>query len=347
VLFDVWFPDCDRVTLTSLYCKACGFMTYSPRPTDDEIAAKYAYRIKLKRTEEKPAYDSRSKKLDAIRASRIFDQCTEYTGGRVLNVLDYGGGNGKLMGPFVDGGHQCYLIDYNDDPIYGVTRLSDDIRNLDTGYKFDVIICSHVLEHVADVSSLVSSLRERLAPNGILYAEVPQEIWAGIPVEADPVTHINYFTRNSFTNLFLQNGFEVVRSDQQIGSYEKWHLEVTWVLARSSESRRHSMLPADGSVDAVSLPGLQCAKGLPDGNQALTQRVRPDAGVRPGNAQARSKALEPAFGRLPAFGCSGPVPTYGQRYEYCAQTDHPREGQQQRPKGGIAYGECAHGFDRR
>src|SRR5258706_12505257 len=43
ILFDVWFPNQKKVILTSIYCKICGFMCYSPRPTEDDMKAKYQY----------------------------------------------------------------------------------------------------------------------------------------------------------------------------------------------------------------------------------------------------------------------------------------------------------------
>ena len=69
--------------------------------------------------------------------------------------------------------------------------------------KFDIVICSHVLEHVSDLSNLVTKLKEQLKSNGIIYAEVPQEIWAGLRIDADPVTHVNFFSLNSFLSILL------------------------------------------------------------------------------------------------------------------------------------------------
>lgn len=251
VLFDVWFPDSDEVTLTTRYCQACGFMTYAPRPTNDDIAAKYGYLYAGSgQTAQKPAApSSRAVEFDAIRARRIHATCTAQVGGRRLRVLDYGGSTGRLMKPFLDDGHECCLVDYDSSPIDGVTKLADDISGLPDEGLFDVIICSHVLEHVSEIAELVRALRERLTPDGILYAEVPQEIWAGVPLEAEPVTHINYFTRNSFANLFRVNGFDVVKSAQQVSVYEQWHLEVVWVVAKPGVGPRHP----GGSVDIESL----------------------------------------------------------------------------------------------
>jgi SAM-dependent methyltransferase len=256
VLFDVWLPTRDTVTLTSSYCTACGFMAYSPRPSEEDVAAKYAY---LKQVEPdiggQEGYDPRALRADSLRADRIFDRCMARLGpgtkaevrgstGRI-RVLDYGGGNGKLLKPYVAAGHSCYLVDYNDNPAPGVTKICDDMRGFPGEDTFDLIICSHVLEHVSDLSGLVLFLRRHLEPESLLYAEVPQEIWAGLRLEADPVTHINFFTQNSLASLFLLNGFDIVQTQQQIASYGKTPLEVIWILARVTSSGRRDCLPPD------------------------------------------------------------------------------------------------------
>ena len=110
--------------------------------------------------------------------------------------LDFGGGDGKLLAPFVDAGHDCYLVDYNTEPLPGVKKLADTLDGVDD--TFDAIICSHVLEHVADPLGTLRDLRARLRPGGRIYAEVPSEVWRGIPIERDPVTHVNFFTVASF-----------------------------------------------------------------------------------------------------------------------------------------------------
>ena len=223
VLFDVWFPGKEVVVLNSAYCTTCGFMAYFPRPTDEDVAAKYRY---LKQAEPdiggQTGYDSAALQADADRAARVHERCAAHLGRATttpLRVLDYGGGNGKLLKSFLAKGESCYLIDYNDNPLPGVEKLCDDAATFSGDETFDLIICSHVLEHVSDVAGLVSFFRRRLSPGGLVYAEVPQEIWAGVRLESDPVTHINFFTENSLAGLFQLSGFEILEKRRQIGNY--------------------------------------------------------------------------------------------------------------------------------
>ena len=246
VLFNVWFPKKDEVNLTSVFCETCGFVCYTPRPEEKDISNKYRY---LKQfypdLDGQTPHDSYTRKLDMKRAERIFNQCTRYLANKKLEILDYGGANGKIMIPFVGKNHNCSLIDYNDHTIDGVSKLADDINSCKIGQKFDLIICSHVLEHVSDIYSLISKLKELLKPGGIIYAEVPQEIWSGLRMDADPVTHINFFTLNSFKNLFLINGFKILEANQQISNYGRANVEVVWLIVQSDSYGANQLLPPD------------------------------------------------------------------------------------------------------
>jgi SAM-dependent methyltransferase len=249
VIFNVWFKQNNEVQLNSIFCGICGFACYTPRPDDVDIAKKYEY---LKQYEPdvggQTGQDQYAKDLDSKRAARIYDTCSAYHTSEQVDILDYGGGNGKLMIPFLENKHSCYLIDYNDHPLPGISKIGNDITSFHANAKFDVIICSHVLEHVSEISKLVIKLKDLLNPEGIIYAEVPQEIWAGLRIDADPVTHINYFTKNSFVNLFLANGFEILEKNQQISNYANAHMEVIWVVAKPNSNNPASLLSADTRV---------------------------------------------------------------------------------------------------
>lgn len=237
VLFEVWFIGFKEVFIDTIFCEFCGFCTYSPRPDDYDIADKYLF---LKKIEPdvggESTNDSYARKLDATRAGNIFKLISSFHEARPLTVLDYGGGNGKLLRPFVDAGHSCFLVDYNDQTLPGISKIGNDLSDMTSSTQFDVIICSHVLEHVSNISGLMLALRRLLKYDGILYIEVPQQIWAGIRIEADPVTHVNFFTLNSLTRLLIVSGFSIIRKQQTISNYGKNPLEVIWILSKQGSS---------------------------------------------------------------------------------------------------------------
>jgi SAM-dependent methyltransferase len=87
------------------------------------------------------------------------------------------------MHPFLmDGSSYC------PQPQPGIIRLGDTVRDVPTGALFDIVTCSHVLEHVADPVSFMREIRGVLRPGGRAYFEVYLEIWKDAPIGAEPVT---------------------------------------------------------------------------------------------------------------------------------------------------------------
>lgn len=74
---------------------------------------------------------------------------------------------------------------------------------------FDVIILSHVLEHLVHPAVVLRQLRELLSPGGRVYIEVP-DLMKPFGVKCYfGFEHVNYFTPTSLTNLLLRCGFDV------------------------------------------------------------------------------------------------------------------------------------------
>ena len=231
ILFDIWNSN---GRLIGLRCRRCGFACYSPRPSTAEIEAKYAF---VKTHEPsiggQDAGDAKSLRLDHLRSERIFETLSTHMGGK--RVLDYGGGNGKLLQAFLERGFQCHLADYSDVQLPGIAKVADDISGVNGEY--DGIILSHVLEHVSDPGRLITQLGKHLKPTGAIYVEVPVEVWGGLRVDGDPVTHINYFTHASLRTLMQIHGFMVLDEFHGYGTYGRKRIEVTWIVARNGEQQ--------------------------------------------------------------------------------------------------------------
>ena len=94
--------------------------------------------------------------------------------------MDYGGGYGSNLLNFINENKNFYLINFNKDNIEGAINLGSEINDLEKNMKFYLIICSHVLEHISDLNSVILELKKYLTSTGIIYAEVPLEIKAVI-----------------------------------------------------------------------------------------------------------------------------------------------------------------------
>ena len=255
VLFNVWNKNLNKIKLTSVYCKKCGFCTYSPRPTKLDIEAKYNFLIKNSfdyNLKKKYSYKDLTK-LDIERAKSIYIKCKKYKNNlnfKNLNVLDFGGGIGSNLINFINQNNTCSLIDFNKDNLPGIKNIGDDIDDLEADQKFDVIICSHVLEHVSNLNFIVSKLKSHLNNDGIIYVEVPLEIKAGLSIETDPITHINFFNKNSLVNLFLINRYKLLGYKEEILPHTSTYINAMWLIAQNDiNNNSFCMLRNDISKD--------------------------------------------------------------------------------------------------
>ena len=87
--------------------------------------------------------------------------------------------------------------------------LFDDYE--ETVGKFDLIILSHVMEHILDVDAAMNKLLRLLNPGGCVYIECPNASnYKNIvhsPFQEFNTEHINHFNLASFVNLFSAYGF--------------------------------------------------------------------------------------------------------------------------------------------
>jgi SAM-dependent methyltransferase len=211
VLFGAWLPGLNEATLRALHCHRCGFAVYEPRPEEIDIDRKYAFNENL---EVPPPFRDDNPAIAQRRGASFYDAVASHV--RIQEgseILDFGGGDGTLMGSFLEHGCRCFVVDYHPTAVSGVERLGSKAEDLAVDAKFDGIVCAHVLEHVTDVLALTNKLVSHLRPGGWMYVEVPMELWRRPLPHVEPVTHINFFTPGSVRNLLTLAGLDVRTAD--------------------------------------------------------------------------------------------------------------------------------------
>ena len=80
--------------------------------------------------------------------------------------------------------------------------------------SYELVILSHVAEHLLDVGAALQAIRVLLADGGAVYVEVPDpsryEVETFVPFYFFDCEHINHFDRAALANLARVNGFECV-----------------------------------------------------------------------------------------------------------------------------------------
>lgn len=198
-------------------CQSCGFV-YQDRMMDaGEMAELYGGRY---REVEPP-----SSYLDQNRAvaMEIFSWITAHTGlrGPGPSVLDIGCATGMFLRPFVQTGWQAVGLDSGSSWIeYGRRAFGLDLRDefftaaSFPGRTFDLILFSHVLEHVLDPAPVLAAIREKLADGGYLFLGTPdvlspkRKLYPGL-FGGD---HVRLFSPRTLAAYLQRHGFRIVQS---------------------------------------------------------------------------------------------------------------------------------------
>lgn len=247
VLFEIWCRGRSEVTLRSELCRQCGFVGYAPRPSEEDLDRKYQFLTALGLPSPLPP-DS---PVELARGRRLFRTLHRKLPRRQCTLLDFGGGDGRLMRPFLDRGHHCAVVDYEPRTLPGIDRLGATLDEMPRERHFDAIVCSHVIEHVADPAGILTRLREHLHDDGTVFVEVPMEIWRRAPLDVEPVTHVNFFTERSLEILLARCGFVGITT--RLAAYENAPgCPVVAVVAMGSRRDHQTETPRlSGAADAT------------------------------------------------------------------------------------------------
>lgn len=156
-------------------------------------------------------------------------------------ICDVGGMDGQLMSEFTQSRRYVY------DRVPGKTMDSctrlQSLDELESHAPYDLMVFSHVLEHVPDPRDFLTQYRRHLAPGGCFYLEVPLQYQGaylkrrGIPLGE----HVNYFTRPSLLQLSAETGMsDVILCRKEVACYGELRLPVLKLVCRASPGSRKS-----------------------------------------------------------------------------------------------------------
>jgi 2-polyprenyl-3-methyl-5-hydroxy-6-metoxy-1,4-benzoquinol methylase len=187
-------------------CDRCGFVYADTTVSQKDYDIFYA---KLSKYEDnKTSTGGADSPYDAQRLRKTAECIAEFLPDKNLRILDIGCANGGLLG---------YLKELGYPNLCGIDPSSACVENIQRNYgieasigslfqlpqnigKFDVIILSHVLEHIQDIQSAIRSIEQLLNLEGYVYIEVPNaseyihHLYA--PLQDFNTEHINHFSEH-------------------------------------------------------------------------------------------------------------------------------------------------------
>lgn len=193
-------------------CKKCGFV-YADTPASQNVYD-YFYTEWSKYEDEKTSTGGGNSVYDAERLYETALTISERFPEKNISILDIGCGNGGLLENLKNFGFTD-LTGY-DPSLACVKHMSNknikaiqgslfDISSL-VNKDFDLVILSHVMEHICDIEKAKASISNRIKDKGYLYIETPDASMYSnnfiLPYYYFDTEHINHFDEHFHEMLF-------------------------------------------------------------------------------------------------------------------------------------------------
>lgn len=112
---------------------------------------------------------------------RCIGEILSYVASEGAHVLDIGSRSGFLFDVLKEYGFKnFYAIDISEEAVNFIRSRGYEAHQLDIQkehliFGFDVVVASHVLEHVPEPYKALKNIDKMVMPDGILYVEVPKD----------------------------------------------------------------------------------------------------------------------------------------------------------------------------
>ena len=199
-------------------CKNCGLVMTNPQPSEKFLEQFYLkdYRLYYQKTE-RPS-ENYIKKYGKDRRSeetaRFIEKSTDFS--KIHDVLDIGASEGSLLKAVrnINPSINAFAVEPNKEFREFAARyvpcatFADSNSILRAGYRFDLIVVNHVLEHIASPVRALRDFGNLLKPNGLLYLEVP-DVTHYVGLESLHIAHLYHFSEKSLCKIVAASGFKV------------------------------------------------------------------------------------------------------------------------------------------
>jgi len=201
-------------------CNSCSFVYQSPILNDKGLKNYYS---NMFRSNKNVLHHNKMFIRGENRGKKIHDLISRYFNLQGSCVIEIGCGYGGILQTFKNKGANVFGCDLDPTGIdfgkkNGLNLKLGDYKSLSKlEGKCDVIILSHVLEHIFELKDFVNGVSKFLKKNGLLYIALP-----GVESEtareknyAIQPGHIYYFSEKTLSDLLVSN-FRILYSNRKI-----------------------------------------------------------------------------------------------------------------------------------
>jgi SAM-dependent methyltransferase len=218
IVFTQIFEDIVGISLDEFeqniaICKDCGMIYTTPFVNDEELNNYYSKMSNYEHTHTEVGYPQE----DINKSKRQFEYIKSHTTNQ-KKVLDIGCSVGYTLYLFKQAGYDVLGLDPSSrnkktaKEKYGV-EIETRFLNKEglEGRVFDIVILSHVVEHLKYPLDIFKNIRKILSDEGLLFIEMPDiDYFDEKDLYQFSFEHINYFNLCSTKNLLHKAGFELV-----------------------------------------------------------------------------------------------------------------------------------------
>jgi len=209
-------------------CKHCGLVQRNPQPDKNEILSRYssvygkdylsyelaneAAFLKLQQLALKDAGFSKAEKKLFASAEKLHAEAP--------SILDIGCATGALIASLRDNGWRVTGVEISPSADYAKNERKLDVSNIPLeenhfpSGSFDIILASHLIEHLNDPKTFLEETYRILKPNGIIFITTPdisgfQSRLFGSRWRSAIFDHLYLFSRRTLKKMLKTAGFRV------------------------------------------------------------------------------------------------------------------------------------------
>lgn len=207
-------------------CRNCGFV-YADTPLQQKTYDKYYGQM----SKYEMAYD----KTEVLKYRAQAERINAVMKDKNAAIIDVGAGNGGLLLEMKKLGYKnLTALDPSEKCVenirlHGIRAQTGSVFRHRIKDTFDLVILSHVMEHLVDVDKAMRALTGMAGERGMIYIEVPDAAGYAenhfVPFYFFDTEHINHFDEVSLMNLGLSHGLRTLhlgRSRIQINETTKY-----------------------------------------------------------------------------------------------------------------------------